>query len=331
MPFWPIADAYKSVVCVLCILVGYLGYYLANTLVFPWGNAYVDPAHRAEYSSGKEMVSLMSGMVVTLIIGYAMDAFEAGGNVENGFIFCGVSLLIFCICDFICMANIKNRNFPKSDKKPAPMKLVLKKTLGNRSFRNMVIVSTVYNIAAYVTVGFLGTYRLSELAFTVGTIQVLNIVGSLIRFALSKPIGRYSDRTSFARGIKLGMIFSAIGYGVCIFTTPDTRLLAVVSIICLALSQAGTGQNFINSTYNYVESEYFVHAEAIKNSIGGGCGFLISLVSGKFLSWIQANGNMFLGMHVYGQQVLAAITTVLIIGCIIFMHTVIEKQEVMVQ
>ena len=69
--------------------------------------------------------------------------------------------------------------------------------------------------------------------------------------------------------------------------------------------------------YSYVDSEYFVQASAIKNSLGGIVGFLSSLVAGKLLSVIQNNGNSLFGLPVYGQQVLSAISFILIVVAII--------------
>ena len=65
--------------------------------------------------------------------------------------------------------------------------------------------------------------------------------------------------------------------------------------------------------------------------IGGLCGFLMSLISGEILAAIQANGNMLFGIPVYGQQVLAVISTAGIVTCILILHFVVEKQEVLVQ
>ena len=70
---------------------------------------------------------------------------------------------------------------------------------------------------------------------------------------------------------------------------------------------------------------------AIKNSISGICGFFASLVASALLTDVQTNGNVFLGMNLYGQQVLAAISFLVMITAILFTKFVIEKQKIMVQ
>jgi hypothetical protein len=80
--------------------------------------------------------------------------------------------------------------------------------------------------------------------------------------------------------------------------------------------------------FSYVEESYFVEATAIKNSIGGLCGFVASLIAGELLSAIQENGNMLFGMPLYAQQVLSAIAAVIAVCSILYIHFVLQKQKV---
>lgn len=332
-PLLPIPVPYRGPVIAGCVLLAYFGHHMANPVIWRWGNSFVDPHKRASFSATKEIVSLTFGVAVTLGMGYLLDVFEANNDLQTGFLYCAIAIFVFSFCDFVSIMAIKNDKKPKEKLPTVPFREVLRNTVGVKAFRYMLLVSTLYNAAVYTTIGFLGTYRINpdELAFSVGTVQLFNILGMGVRFLLTKPFGRFVDRTSFAKGIKCGMVLSAIAFGSVIFTVPESRWLIVVFTIGYNASQAGTGQNFVNSTYSYVDSRYFVEAAAIKNVIGGLCGFLMSLVSGEILAAIQANGNMFLGIPVYGQQVLSVLSTLGIVTCILILHFVVEKQKVLVQ
>jgi len=332
LPFLPFSYKCKEILVVACILCAYFGNYLVTSVIYKWGNSYVNPQKRGVFSAGKEMLSLMSGMIVTVIIGYAVDFFDRSGNTEGGFIFSAAAILIFSVCDFVCLMLIKNDAKQEEKKKEAvPMGEIVKNTLGNRSFRSVILLTCLWDIARYTTIGFLGTYRIGELAFTVGATQIINLVGNLGRFALSRPFGAYSDRHSYASGIKLALTVAAIAFGINIFTAPESRYLIIAYVLLFNISTAGTQQNLFNITYSYVDSKYFVEASAIKNSIGGLCGFLASALAGALLAHIQSNGNTLFGIRVYGQQVLSLISFVIIVATVIFTHTVIEKQKVMRQ
>ena len=331
VPFLPFAAEFKQVAIIVCILLAYFGNYFVTSVLYKWGNSFVDPHKRASYSATKEMISLITGIVVTLVIGYVMDYFESVGNLEGGFIFAAIGIFIFAACDFVCLMLIKNDIKSKDERKIVPLKTVMKKTLGNRNFVNVIILAVIWDVARYTVLGFLGTYSIEELAFTVGTMQLINIVGSLGRFAFSRPFGKYSDKSSYAKGITLGLSVAAAGFGVLVVTSTASRLLIIGHTLLYNVSLAGINQNLFNVTYSYVESDYFVQASAIKNSIGGICGFGASLLASMLLDHIQNNGNMLFGIHVYGQQVLALISFVLTIIAVLFTHFVIEKQKRMIQ
>lgn len=331
IPFLPFAQNFKQVAIIVCILLAYFGNYFVTSVLYKWGNSFVDPHKRASYSATKEMISLITGVVVTLVIGYVMDYFESIGNLEGGFIFAAIGIFIFAACDFVCLMLIKNDIKPKEERKIVPMRTVMKKTLGNKNFVNIIILTVIWDCAKYTVLGFLGTYSINELLFTVGTMQLINIAGSLGRFALSRPFGKYSDKRSYAKGIELGLIVAAAGFGVLVATSTTTRFLIIGYTLLHNISLAGVNQNLFNVTYSYVDSEYFVQASAIKNSIGGICGFGASLLAGALLSYIQGNGNMIFGIEVYGQQVLALISLVLTVVAVLFTRFVIEKQKIMIQ
>lgn len=332
IPFLPFAYKYKEMLVIVCILFAYFGNYLVTSMIYKWGNSFVDPKKRGVFSAVKEMISLVAGMVITLAVGIIIDRFNEAGNKEGGFLFAAAAILIFNACDFICLLLIKKENAPKEEKKESvPLREILKNTVGQKSFRSVILLTCLWNVARYTTTGFLGTYSISELGFTIGTVQVINIAGNFGRFILAKPFGAYSDKRSYAAGIRLALIIAAVGFGINVFAAPKTAFLYAVYTVLYCISMAGTNQNLFNITYSYVDSKYFVEASAIKNSIGGLCGFLASTLAGRLLAFVQSRGNTLFGITVYGQQILSLISFVLIIITVIFTRVVIEKQKRMVQ
>lgn len=321
----------KSPLMVLCIVFAYLGYQLSNSIVYRWGNSFVDPHHRAEFTSTKEMISSLLGMAVSFSAGFILDYFDSKGDLQAGFLYTAIAMLVFVICEMLCMASIKNEIIPARTADSIPIREVLEKTLGNRNFRNLALLYGLYNFAINFTIGFLGTYQLQELSFPVSTVTAIGIVGTFSRVIFSKPIGRYSDRKSFAKGIELGMLIALVGFICVIFTGPQSRWLIVAYSVLYLTAQVGAGSNFINSTYSYVDNRCFVQGVAILMSVSGVFSFAASLAGSALLTHIQANGNVFWGIPVYGQQVLALITVLIILGCLLFNRAVVEKQEIMIQ
>lgn len=341
VPFLPAVEGsnYRNVLAVTCIMVAYFGNYFVTSIIYKWGNSFVDPHHRASYCASKEMVSLISGMVVTLIIGYVMDYFEAANNLHGGFIFAACGIFVFSICDLVCLLLIKNDKKPKAEvkKNVVPFSEVMRNTLGNKKFLMVLLLAIDWEIAKGLSIGFLGTYRLNahELALTVGAVQIVNMVGNLVRFSLSKPFGRFSDKHSYARGIEVALMMATAAFIVYAFTAPGNRVYVWTMVILFSVlyhgCQAGIGQNMHSILYSYVDTRYFVQASAIKSSIGGLCYFGSTLLASRFLGDIQSKGNTLFDFQIYGQQVLAVFSIVLTLCALAMTHFVVSKQKAMIQ
>ncbi len=328
LPFLPIELPFRKVLVVICILSAYFGNYFVTSVIYRWGNSYVAPTKLGLYSAKKEALSLVAGAAMSLALGYIMDVFEAKGNLEGSFLFAAIGILIFCLCDFICLLMIKN-HIRKREETHAkkPMKDIFRHTLGNHKFRMVVLLTVIIEVARYMTVGFLGVYRLNDLLFSVSVIQIINIASYLIRAGLSAPFGKFSDKYSYATGIKLALVICTVAFLFLTVTTPSTRWLIVVYTVLYAVAQGGLVSNLMNVTYSYVEWEYFVEASAIKNSIGGVCGFCASLLGSRILAAVQKNGNTVFGVPIYAQQLLAIISVILFVAALIFVWRVIEKMK----
>lgn len=331
VPFIPVGVTVKTVIVVGFILLAYICQYVIMSVHFKWANSYVDPTKRGEYSAVKEMISLVAGIVFTLIAGQLIDYYEGIDNLRGGFLLIASMMLILSICNFACLMMIKNEVRKQENGQKYALKDVLSNTLGNRDFVNVIVMTALWEIGRYMTFGFLGTFKTSDLLLSVGTVQIINVVANLFRLAVSKPFGRYADRTSYASAYRLALLLAAASFVFVIFCTPKSWWCIIVFTILFNVSLAGSNQNGTNITYNYVKDEYIVQAIAIKQSIVGVLGFGASLIGSKILEYVQQNGNTFMGMEVYGQQLLAGISLIFVIAAVVFNKAVVEKQKRMIQ
>lgn len=330
VPFLPFAAGAKKPLTVICILLAYFGNYMVSTVIFRWGNSYVDPKKRASYTAGKEIISLISGMVVSLGAGYIFQWFEDQNNVEGGFIFAAIGILIFSLSDLAMLLIIKNDVKPKAKAGDgASMLDVFHNTLCNKNFLSIVLLQVLWNSSIYIVAGFLGTY--ANFLFKFSIVQAISVAGQLSRALFSKPFGKYTEKRTFAKGIELGIIIAAAAMLFNSFTSPSTAFFFIIYTVLYNICLAGVSGNITNITYSYVDSRYFSEASAIKNSIGGLCGFGTTLIGGKILDAVQANGNQVFGIPMYGQQLLSIISFIMLTITFLFTHFVVGRQRVMVQ
>ena len=331
IPFIPIGGTTVKVLIMCCILVAYSCKYLTLNVLYKWANSYVDPKSRASYSATKEMISLAAGIIFTGVVGYVFDEMEASGNISGGFIMIAVIAFTISALDIICLVFIKREDKIEIKREKKNFKSIIKNTFANKNYRSVLIYSIVYSIATHFNSGFLGTFKIKELAMSVFLIQIVNILASITRISVSHPFGRFSDKHSFASGMTVAIIIMSIAHLCLVFTTPSTWFFIVVYSILVAVATAGLNQNSFNIAYSYVDSEYITEALAIKNCISGICGFLTTLVSSRIFKYIQSNGNSIFGVQIYAQQFLAILSFITLLISLAIMIFVIGKQKVMKQ
>jgi len=331
VPFLEINQAWKTVLVFASISGGFLLKYMQLNLYYKWANSFVSPEHRGAFSARNSAISLAVGVVFSLFMGKLLDSCERAGRIETSFLIIGFVIAALAVLDFLMLLLIHPYSKEDALRQQKPLRDVLRNTLGNRSFRNVVILLSLYDIARYLCVGFLGTFKTQELLLSVSAVQLINIAANSLRCVLSSPVGRWSDRTSFVYVYRVGLLVCALSFVFLLFTTPKTRWLIVGYTVLYNLSMTAIPFNANNMTYNYVPIDYFVQAQAIRNSISGVLGFLSSLVGSRILAAVQANGNQFLRIPVYGQQLLALLSLVVLAGAILFSKAVVEKQTIMKQ
>ena len=329
LPFLPFATEYKTVIVIACVLVAYFGNYLVTSVIFKWGSSFVDPHKRASFGATKEMISLISGVVFTLVIGFAIDHFSESGNIEGGFIFIAVGILICSLFDLSCLLIMKKPKEEKKEDRSEPISVVLKNLFSNKSFVCLLVMGALLYIAMYSINGFMGTYEIGELGFTVGQAQIIVTAGALFRFAVSKPLGKFSDKTSHATGFLLGVSLLALSLFLNIFTTPSTKWMVYVYSMLYNGSAAAIHQNFLFISFDYIEDKYFVQATSIKSAVSGVAGFIASLVGAAILNHVQSNGNSLFGINMYAQQLLSAIAFAVTLILILFICIIFKKQKKM--
>ena len=76
----------------------------------------------------------------------------------------------------------------------------------------------------------------------------------------------------------------------------------------------GINSALINLCYDYVALEKRADALAISLAISGVCGFLATLAASALVEYVEQNSNRLWGFHVYPQQILFAVSAVMLLA-----------------
>lgn len=324
--FIPLADCGGTLRIVLftaAIFTAYLIYNSVHPLKISWLMSLVEDKKRGIFTSQKEIVSLLSGMVFSFAAGSVIDRYKAMGQTTDAFILCGIAVFVLTVLHTVTMLlSVEPVTEGTNDTRHPIRELI--GTLRNRSVVKLTILFVLWHMASGCATPFYGTYLIKELGFSLKLVSALTIVYSLVRAGVSTFWGRYADRRSFASMVRLCLIIAGMGFFVNIFTVPSNgRLFYTIYYVLYAVAMGGINSALTNLVFDHVAPELRSNALAISQAISGVVGFLTTLVVSIPVTYIQENGNMLFGAGVYAQQVVSALAFVFVIAAVGYVTLVI--------
>ena len=308
------------------LLLGHIINNVVNSPKINWFMSLVDDNKRGSFTANKEIVSLIGGMVFSFVIGIFIDRFDEAGNLQASFVFCGIAVLVLTLLHTYTLIASKEK--PVKNTGNTSVKATLGKLIKDKSLFKVILLSTFWTVVHSVATPFYGTYQVKELGFTMTFVSLLSALYAICRSLFSKPLGRYADKRSFPRMLNICYIVAACAFLVQTFTVPQNgKVFYTVYYMLYAVSMAGINSGEINLIYDFVDKENRVSALALKSTLAGFLGFFTTLAISPLVKNIQANGNTFLGLSVYAQQVVSAIAFVGVIGVLIYLNTVVNKMQ----
>ena len=294
----------------------------------------VENGKRGIFTAKKEIVSLIGGIIFSFVMGKVIDTYEASGNINGSFIASGITIIGLAIFHFISMCMIKENTVEtQTEKKPfiEGLKDSLKVTILDKSYRKIIVVFVLYFVANASTFSF-GAFQRNTLGFSMTFIAVLTFLYSIVRSFFSVPFGKYADKHSWEKMLRICVIIAALGFFINTFSTPETGMITyTIYFMIYAISMAGINSGILNITFDYVKEENRSVAIGWKAAIGGLSGFLASCLESVFIETIEQNGNMLFGIKIYPQQFLSLISSVIFVVLAIYLYKVVRNQKIVIE
>lgn len=325
-PIVPLSPGQKSAVFVVFFCITHVFGNLIVPAKVDWMMSLIDDHTRGIFSARKEMLSLFGGMVFTYLMGSAIDALEAAGNLRLAFVVCAVTVLVLTVLHTLSMLVIQDT--PPVSAPEVKFADCFKGLFADRTVRCIVIVNALWTVARSCAMPFYGAYEVNELGFSMTFVSILSILYSVTRIACSPTFGRYADRHSFARMICICFLFAAAGFLVNCFTVPaNGKVFFSLYYMLNAVSMAGINSGLVNLVYDNIKGENRRNALALTTALGGVAGFAATCLMSPVVSLIQRNGNRLFGFHMYAAQFVSAVALVLTLLLVLFMRLTLLKKS----
>ena len=324
VPFFKIHKTIKILLFITFLLVGYILGNIVRSPKINWFMSLVDDNKRGSFTANKEMVSLIGGMFFSFVMGLAIDHFEEIGNPNGAFILLAISVLVFMVLHSCTLIFSKEK--PYEEKEKVSVTQNLKELITNKTIIKVILISVFWNVAHYVATPFYGTYQIKELGFSMTFVSVLSACYAIVRTLFSKPMGKYADKTSFAKMLNVCFTIVLVAFAINTFTVPSNgKVFYTIYYILYAIAMAGINSSAINLIFDYVDHDKRMSALALNSALSGCAGFITTLLVSPIVSYIQNNGNKFLGINVYAQQAMSALAVVLTALLLLYLNTVIKN------
>lgn len=327
IPDTPVSPQIKKIAFVVLIVFAYATLYMGNPKLSFWRYSLVEPTKRGRYNGWMQMVSLIMGTVFSYAMGAVVDHYKHIGQTNIAFRICAVTIFVLMV--FHSITLIISVELPKEEEeKVNPFKNMLK-LLINKKVLALMGVFIFYNIVQYSAMPFYSTYQIEELHMDHTTIQILTaILGGGVQMLVAFPLGWIADKTSFSKMMLLCFVSAFLRTFVVIFATPAT------GVICFTLYNVFNSVIFIgalcallNMTYDIMPEKDRADTYALCQSVGGVIGFLTTVVMSRLLSHIQQNGNTFMGINAYAQQVLSVISLIFTVMAMAYLYILFIRKE----
>ncbi|MCI9231614.1 MAG: MFS transporter [Lachnospiraceae bacterium] len=311
IPLTGLPPGWKTALFIGAVTLAYFLYNIVHPKKIDWFMSMVEDGNRGRYTSVKEMVSLLTGMVFSYVMGSMSDYYRSIGQIRKSFAICAGVIFVLTVLHTLTMvlaAEKEEREGVSSGTGRGGRFGIIR----DRNVLRVTAVLVIWHAANYVAVPFYGSYQIKELGFGLKYVSILGILYSSVRILFSFVWGAYADRRSFARMMRACMAVAAVGCLINVFTVPENgKLFFTTYYVCYAIAMAGIGNAAMNVVFDYVDASKRADALAVTQVVAGICGFATTLLASPLVTYVQDNGNMFLGMHVYAQQILSLLSCVL--------------------
>jgi len=328
----------KRATFVVCILGAYLIYNICAPRKESWMMTFVDKSHLARFRADLSIVSHIVGMIFTYVMGNVVDIYknrsavlEATGDIAAAnhemniaFIICAIVIFANLIAHAIvfgCGTDVE----PSEKEKIGTVQRV-KVLLKDRQVIKMLCIFVVYNASVNISTSFFGTYKMGELGFSMKFASILTVMSSVIGMACSRIWGNLGDKHTLSNMLCFSFPFRILAYGIVMFCVPSNgKILFPIYIVLNTLGYSGAYNAICNLNFKLIDKAEWEDAIALIFAVSGVVSFLSTSVASLLVSRIQANGNVFLGMQVYAQQVLSCVTFVL--SCVFYAYLLLHFRK----
>jgi len=350
IPLLSISNTQKAILIVILYFLGQIFVQIGNPASQDWIASLVPSRLRGKYFSIKDSIAVFVVSSTMLLAGIILDYFKER-NIITGFVIIGILIFILVLINVISLSMMKEpktsymnldgkemhgrlakraREIEKIGKvKDTGILLEIKEAFLDPRFRKVFILQCLFTLSFYISVPFNASYQIVELSLPFTFIMFTSFIFNLYRIFITPKLGRLADKHGMAKLLRYTLFALGLYYLSMAFTMPGNAYpMQIISSIF-----ASTGWAFVGIGIFGVQLDFFKHEKrmvwlTLTSSIAGVFGFVISVISGNVLNYLQKASLSLWNVRIYAQQVLNLFAFIVILITVLYIKVFIESEKI---
>lgn len=324
IPLTNLPKTTKQVLFIVAIILAYFFYNVAHPKKINWFMSLVDDEKRGRFTAKKEAISLVLGVAFNFAMGAVIGYYQER-NIKVAFVICGVAIFTIMLLHTLSMILTVEKKAPVTTEKRERLGIV--GVIKDKNILRVTLVFVLWQVSTSIASPFYGAYKNNTLALDpIYGISILSAIYAVARASFSFVWGRYADKFSFAKMLKICFLIASTGFLVNSFCRPENGYVVyTIYYVLSAIAMGGINSALINLCYDYVTPEKRTDALAVSLAISGVCGFLATLCVSPLVSYIQANNDTIFGIQIYAQQLLSVFACIMTLVTMLYVSISLTK------
>ncbi len=350
IPLLPINSTKKAVFIILLFFIGQIFVQIGAPAQQDWIASLVPGRLRGKYFSIKDSIAVFVVSSTRLIAGIILDYFKKR-NIETGFIIIGILIFILVVINVAALSSMKEpkTSYVNQDGKEMHGRLAkkarqnvktvkiegngilteLKEAFQNRKFRKAFILQGLYTLSFYISTPFNSSYQINELALPYTFIMLVGFIANLYRIYISPKLGRLADKYGMAKVLRYTMLALGFYMLVMALTVPGNAYpFLILSSVLSSTAWAFVGIGLFGLQLDFFKNDKRMIWLTLVSSISGFFGFIVSIIGGTLLDFLQKISLNLNGVTIYAQQVLNMLGFIIMLIAVWFIRYQIETEKV---
>ena len=306
----------------LCYLFANCVLQLTTPAKLDWLASIVPARLKGKYLSIKDAAAVFVVVTVMLLMGIAVDRFKEG-HLGLLFILLGSVTAAFTLLNVAAFSmmheprlsatdenglelngRLARRSSGKKQEESFRFGEEIRIALANTGFRKALLLCCLWMTVFYTGNPFNASYQVKELHLSYTYIMALSFGASMLRVWLMPKAGKLADRIGMTTVYQWTLLCFGGYYLLMALTVPANAVwMTVFSSLASALSWTFLSTGLFAIQMECVDESHRIAQFAIMSVVSGLYGFLVSLLSGRLLDYLQQHRPVLFGYTCYAQQI----------------------------